>query len=137
MQLALVWLHICGNLVWVGSILAVAVILTSGLGTAKSRGEVGVRVYRLLAVPAFVLSFTAGAVRLLLDTSYYLTQHHWMHAKLLFAFAAIGLHHVVGGRAKKLARESVQDAGPTAILSVAFVASAVIAAFFAIFKLPD
>jgi protoporphyrinogen IX oxidase len=135
--LGLVWLHLSGHVVWVGSILAVAVVLTSGSGTAQSRGEIGLRVYRLLSVPAFVLSFTAGAVRLLLDVSYYFSQHHWMHGKLVFAFAAIGLHHVIGARAKKLAAGTVQDAGPTAILSLAFVASAVIAAFFAIFKLPD
>src|SRR5262245_49017800 len=110
MQLALVWLHVSGNVVWIGSILAVAVALTSGSGTAKSRGEIGLRIYRLLSVPAFVLAFTTGTVHLLLDVSYYLSQHHWMHGKLLFAFAAIGLHHVIGARAKKLAAGSVQDA---------------------------
>jgi len=136
-QNALIWLHVSGNLVWIGSILAVAAVLTAPLGEARVRGEVGERVYKLLAVPSFVLSFVCGTARLLMDTRYYLVEHHWMHGKLLFALAVIGIHHVIGGRAKKLARGTVQDAGPTAMMSAIFAASAVIAAFFAIFKVPN
>ena len=136
-QYALIWLHVSGNLVWIGSILAVAAVLTAGAGDARVRGQVGERVYRLLAVPSFVLSFVCGTGRLLMDTRYYLVEHHWMHGKLLFALAAIGIHHVIGARAKKLSRGTVQDAGPTAMMGAIFVASAVIAAFFAIFKVPN
>jgi putative membrane protein len=136
-QYALVWLHIVGNLVWIGSILAVAVAITGKSGDARVRGELGLRIYRTLSVPAFVLSFVAGAVRLLMDTKFYLSEHHWMHGKLLFAVAVIGIHHVIGGRAKKLARGTVQDAGPTATMALVFLVSAIIAAFFAIFRVPN
>ncbi|MDC0739780.1 CopD family protein [Polyangium mundeleinium] len=136
-QIALVWLHVSGNLVWIGSILAVAFALTAGGTDPKVRGVLGERIYRLLSVPAFVLSFVTGVARLLMDTRYYLVEHHWMHGKLLFALVIIGIHHVIGGRAKKLARGTVQDAGPTAMMAMILAASAVIAAFFAIFKLPN
>lgn len=137
LDLALIWLHVTGNVVWIGSILAVAAILTASVADAKARGELGQRVYVHVAVPAFVLSFVAGTARLLLDPRYYLVSHHWMHGKLLFALAVIALHHIIGARARKLARGTVQDAGPTAIMAAVLAVSAVVAVFFAIFKLPD
>ena len=136
-HLTLVWLHIVGNIVWIGSILAVAAAITGKGGDAKVRGELGLRIYRLLSVPAFVLSFFAGTARLLMDTKYYLSEHHWMHGKLLFALVVIGIHHVVGGRAKKLARGTVQDAGATATMAVVLLVSAIVAAFFVIFRVPN
>ena len=136
LQRALIWLHITGNVVWIGSILAVATIITANAGEPKLRGELARRVYGLLAVPSFVLSFVAGTARLLLDTRYYLVEHHWMHGKLLFAVVAIGVHHVIGARAKKLSLGSVQNAGPTAIMAAVLAVSAVIAAFFAVVQPP-
>jgi protoporphyrinogen IX oxidase len=108
----LLWLHVLGNIVWIGSILAVSVV--------------------------FLVSFVCGAIRLGLAPRYYLVEHHWMHPKLTFAVVVIGLHHVIGARAKKLARGTVQDSGPTAILAIVLLVSAAAAAFFAIFssKLP-
>ncbi|UQA61693.1 CopD family protein [Polyangium aurulentum] len=137
LSVALIWLHISGNVVWIGSILAVAAIITAKSVDPKIRGELALRVYSFLSVPAFVLGFVGGTARLLLDPRYYLVEHHWMHGKLLFAITVIGLHHVIGARAKKLARGTVQDSGPTAIMGTILAVSAVVAAFFAIFKLPD
>ena len=134
MDLLLVWLHVVGNLVWIGAILAVGVVILSKVGDAKTRGEIALGIYLRLAVPAFVLSFVCGAGRLLSDPSYYLKQHHWMHGKLVLALIVIALHHVIGGRAKKLARGTVQDAGPAAILSTVLAVAAVGAAFLAIYK---
>ena len=134
MDLLLVWLHVVGNLVWIGAILAVGVVILSKAGDAKTRGEIALGIYLRLAVPAFVLSFACGAGRLLTDLSYYLKQHHWMHGKLVLALIVIALHHVIGGRAKKLARGTVQDAGPAAILSTVLAVAAVGAAFLAIYK---
>lgn len=131
---ALIWLHVLGNLVWIGSILAVSVIILTKGTDPKTRGEFALGVYKRLAVPAFVISFVCGAVRLLLEPRHYLVEHHWMHPKLTFALVVIGLHHVIGGRAKKLASGSVQDGGPTAILAIVLLISAAAAAFFAIFS---
>ncbi len=136
MDLALVWLHVSGNVVWIGSILAVGLVLARGKGEPKLRGEMAYDIYRQLAVPSFVVSFLCGAIRLGLDPSYYLKQHHWMHAKLPLALAVIALHHVIGGRARKMANGAVQEAGPAGILSVVLAIAAVLAAFFVIFKIP-
>jgi putative membrane protein len=137
MDLTLIWLHVVGNIVWIGSILAVSVAILTPTVDPKTRGELATAIYRRLAVPAFVISFVCGAIRLALDTRYYLVEHHWMHGKLTFALIVIGLHHVIGARAKKFARGSVQDSGPTAILAIVLAVSAAAAAFFAIFELPS
>jgi protoporphyrinogen IX oxidase len=134
MDTLLIWLHVVGNLVWIGAILAVGVTILGKAGDAKTRGEIALGIYMRLAVPAFVTSFVFGMARLLSDPSYYLKQHHWMHAKLLLALIVIALHHVIGARAKKLARGTVQDAGPAAILTAVLAVAAVGAAFFAIYK---
>ncbi|HSN99009.1 MAG TPA: CopD family protein, partial [Candidatus Nanopelagicales bacterium] len=129
-------LHVLGNVVWIGAILAVAAVLTGSAADPKTRGELGLRVYNHLAVPAFVLSFVCGATRLALDTSYYLVQNHWMHPKITVALVAIGLHHVLGARAKKMARGAVQGAGQAAILALILALMAAAAAFFVIFRVP-
>jgi protoporphyrinogen IX oxidase len=137
MDIALIWLHVVGNIVWIGAILAVSIAILSPIGDPKIRGELATRIYLRLAVPGFVVSFVCGTVRLALNTHYYLVEHHWMHGKLLFGVTVIGLHHVIGGRAKKLARGTVQDSGPTAILTIVLAVSAAAAAFFAVAKLPN
>jgi putative membrane protein len=136
MDLALIWLHVSGNIVWIGSILAVGVVLL-GKGDPKARGEIAVDLYRRLAVPAFVVSFVCGAVRLGLDPKLYLKTTHWMHAKLPLALAVIALHHVIGARARKMAQGTVQEPGSTGMLTAILAIAAIGAAFFAIFKLPN
>lgn len=132
----LIWLHVTANVIWIGSILAVGVLLTGAAGDPKLRGELGLRVYQRLATPAFSASFVFGVTALAMNTSYYLVQHHWMHPKLTVALGVIALHHVIGAKAKKLARGTVQEAGATAILSAVLAVMAAAAAFFAIFEIP-
>jgi putative membrane protein len=136
MDLALIWLHVVGNIVWIGSILAVSRVIQSSTADAKTRGALALELYKKLAVPAFILSFVCGGIRLGLDPALYFKQSHWMHAKLPLALGVIGIHHVIGARAKKLSLGTVQDGGPTAILGLVIVALAAGAAFFAIFKVP-
>src|SRR5262245_43739833 len=131
MDLALVWLHVSGNLVWIGAILAVGATILSNAADPRARGAIALGIYQRLAVPAFVVSFVCGAVRLGLDPAHYLKHHHWMHAKLPLALVVIGLHHVLGARARKLSRGTVQDVGPTAILSAVIAVAAASAAFVA------
>jgi putative membrane protein len=59
-----------------------------------------------------------------------------MHPKLTVALIVIALHHVIGGRAKKMALGTVQAPGPAGILSAVLAVAAIGAAFFAIFKIP-
>jgi putative membrane protein len=136
METALTWLHVSGNIVWIGAILAVGAVMTSQLSDSKTRGALALQIYKSLAVPAFVVSFGFGAVRLFMDTSYYLKEHHWMHGKLGLAVGVIAIHHVLGGRAKRMAAGTVTTAGPTGALTVALGVLAVLATFSAVMKLP-
>lgn len=137
MALVLLWLHMLGNVFWIGAILAVGVAMEPPLGDARVRGQLALKIYQRVAVPGFLLSFTCGAMRLALAPRCYLVEHHWMHGKLFFALGVIALHHVIGARAKRLSLGKVPDAGPTAKFSVALAVAAAGAAFFAVFKLPN
>jgi putative membrane protein len=135
-DLTLVWLHVTGNLFWIGAIVAVAIVILADKGDAKLRGELAHKIYLRAAVPAFVVSFFAGAIRLMMDASLYMKQP-WMHAKLLFVLIVIGLHHVIGARAKKLANGDVDSAGPTKTLAIVLAVCAALAAFFVVTKMPE
>lgn len=134
LALLLVFLHVSANVVWIGSILAVAVILGSGEGSPKTRGALGVAVYRRLATPAFIVSFTAGAARLAMSTEYYFSATKFMHGKLFLALVVIGLHHAIGARAKKLSAGTTTEAGGVVGLAIGLLIAAIGAVFFVVLK---
>ncbi|MBI4953870.1 MAG: hypothetical protein HY908_17735 [Myxococcales bacterium] len=136
-MIALIWLHVVGLVLWIGSIVAVGVLLASRHGEPRTRGALGYEIYLWLSVPAFVLAFGAGFGRLLSDTTLYFKQTHFMHGKLAVALVAIALHHVLGARAKKMARGTAEGAGPALPLALAIAACAVVAALFVVFRIPD
>jgi putative membrane protein len=117
-------LHIAANMLWIGSIVAV------GLLTEKS-GEQARTIYLRLAMPAFIASFTFGAIRVALDPSYYL-HLHWFHAKLTAALVVIALHHVIGARAKKAG--SMQGGRNSAILAVGLFVFALAVVFLVTYR---
>ena len=125
------------NLVWIGSAVAMGLVMASKDGDPKLRGALARRIYTRAAMPAFVVSFVAALLRTGMDLKYYFVQHHWMHGKLLFALAAIAIHHILGARARKMEAGSMQEAGPSAMLTIVFAVSAIIAAFFVILRFPD
>jgi protoporphyrinogen IX oxidase len=134
-DLALIGLHVIGNVFWIGSIIAVALILLADKPDAKARGALAQMLYLRLAAPAFVLSFVAGFARFIMDVGNY-GKAPWMHIKLTFALAAIALHHVIGARAKKMANGDVSDAGPTKGLMIGLAVCAAVAVFMVIMKVP-
>lgn len=115
----LVVVHVAANLVWIGSITSVGFLLSQAASRAdgKSIAEVALALYRRLAVPAFLASFVFGVLRSSTDLSYYL-HLHWFHGKLTAAFLVIGLHHVIGAKARKAAAGSMQAGRNGAILSI-------------------
>jgi protoporphyrinogen IX oxidase len=125
--------HVTANVFWLGAIVAVAIVLLSDSGDAKTRGSIAQRVYTRVAVPGFVLSFLMGVGRLSMDASIYMKQG-WFHAKLLFVLIVIGLHHVIGARAKKMANGDVDDAGPTKGLAIGLTICGALAAFVAVWR---
>lgn len=130
-DLAVLVLHMAGNVVWVGALLGVVALLWGGGGEAG--GKAALRVYRLVAVPGFLVSFCFGVGRLLLDWKYYLVTTHYMHAKLVLVVVAIGLHHVVGAGAKR-ASGGAQVGGGRLAAGVGFGLACLGALFLAVVK---
>lgn len=126
--------HVSANLLWIGSIVAVGLLLAKGPGDARMRGEAGRLVYRTLSIPAFVISFVLGFVKLAEDPTFYLRTTHFMHLKLTLAFVVIAIHHVLGARARKMAEGKAEDGGPAWLLSLALLAAATGAAIVAVLK---
>jgi putative membrane protein len=109
--LALLAAHVLANVVWIGALLSVA-LLTARAPFLADSAEVGTlarRIYWRLAVPGFLASFGAGIARIVMAPQAY-AHMPWMHAKLGLAFVIIVLHHVIGGRARRVARGN-SDAG--------------------------
>jgi putative membrane protein len=130
----LIALHVTANVVWIGSILAVGRVIESSEGDAKIRGALALQIYRGLSTPAFAVSFLAGVARLVQNLDYYFVATHFMHAKLLAAFAVIGLHHVMGARAKKVAGGTAAAASAVPALTIGILVGAGLAVFLAVLK---
>lgn len=136
-ELLLVWAHVGANLIWIGSAISMGLLMAAKEGDPKVRGALARRIYRQAAMPAFAISFAAGVIRTGMDMGYYFKQHHWMHGKLLFALVVIAIHHVLGARARKMEAGSMQEAGPSGMLTLVLAVSAIIAAFFVVLRFPN
>jgi protoporphyrinogen IX oxidase len=130
----LVAFHVAANLVWIGSIMSVAVALVSRAGEGRVAAQIAYEVYRKLAIPAFVISFITALTRLLASIDLYFDETKYMHGKLLFAALAIGLHHVIGARAKAVATGRSSAPGPVGVYAVLLLICAVAATLFVILK---
>lgn len=130
----LVATHVAANLVWIGSILSVALALVSRAADGRAAAQIAYELYRRLALPAFVISFVSALTRLLLSTQLYFAETRYMHVKLLFAVLVIALHHVIGARAKAVSTGRRSSPGPVGVLALLLSISAVAATFFVILK---
>jgi putative membrane protein len=130
--LALRTLHVCANLLWIGSIVATAFVLRASSAAVLDRGRIALTLYRTVATPAFGISFLAAITLLVLQPGYYLVQSHWMHAKLPLALGVIVLHHWFGLKAKRMARNS--GSPPSALPATLLVVGAMGAAALALLK---
>jgi protoporphyrinogen IX oxidase len=130
----LVAAHVAANLVWIGSILSVALVLVSRVGEGRVAAQIAYELYRKLAIPAFVVSFVAALTRLLLSLDLYFVETKYMHGKLGFALIVIGLHHLIGARAKAVASGRRSAPGPVGVWALALFVSAVAATLFVILK---
>jgi putative membrane protein len=118
MDTLIVALHVMSNLVWIGSIASVGWLTAAASRqedpvVRKVVAELGYRLYKRAAVPAFLASF---------------------HGKLTFALAVIALHHIIGAKARKTAAGSRQSGENSAILVGALLVGAFASVVFALFK---
>lgn len=130
----LVAAHVAANLVWIGAILSVALALGSRSVEGRAGAQIAYELYRKLAMPAFIVSFVCALTRLLLSTELYFVETKYMHGKLLFAVIVIGLHHVIGARAKAVSTGRRSSPGPVGVLALLLLISAVAATLFVILK---
>jgi putative membrane protein len=130
----LVATHVAANLVWIGSILGVALTLGSRAADGRAAAQIAYELYRRLALPAFVVSFVSALTRLLLSTDLYFSETKYMHGKLLFAVIVIVLHHLIGARAKGVSTGRRSSPGPVGVMALLLSISAVAATFFVILK---
>jgi len=133
----LVVLHVAFDTIWIGSLLAVvALLVRPALAREQTQAgrEAAAYVYVRIANPAFMAAFAFGAVRLLLDVRAYFVLSHFMHAKLTAALVVIGLHHVIGARAKRLAQTPEAPSGAVRVLGFVLVGAAVLTIYFAVVK---
>jgi len=132
---ALLAAHVVANLVWVGAILAASLLLAGSpfMADPSEPGALARRVYTRLATPAFFLSFAAGVGRIALFPAAY-AHLPWMHVKLTLALAVIALHHVIGARAKRVARGQTAAARSAALLGSLFFLFAAAAAVLGVAK---
>ena len=109
--------HVVANVVWIGSILSVALLVAGApfMADPADAGRLGRRIYLRLAVPAFLVSFACGAARLQASPQAYLHMP-WLHAKLAAAVLVIALHHAIGGRARRVADGKTEAAGGAGFL---------------------
>lgn len=130
----LITAHVIGDLLWIGSICATALILGDSAADPKERGRIAYRVYQRLANPGFILAFLTGLTQLVMNTQHYFVATKFMHGKLLFAFIVIGLHHVIGARAKRMSQGKVDDPGPAPAMGWGVLVLAALTAVFAVLK---
>lgn len=128
------YLHVLCNLVWIGSILSVAVALVAGKDSPETAGKIARAIYQRASAPAFGLSFVTAVALLVMHWKLYMVVTHWMHAKLTAALVVIAIHHVIGARAKALASGKKKDPGPVGVLGVVLFVAAAGAAFLAVAK---
>jgi putative membrane protein len=142
----LVALHVMANLVWIGSIASVGwLVAAAAKSTDRSSAVLARGLYLRVAMPAFLVSFLAGVLRVVLDPAYYM-HLHWFHGKVTFALVVIALHHIIGARSRKLAvaaalpastenpSGSMQVGKSGGILAGALLAFAFLTVVFVIFK---
>jgi putative membrane protein len=143
LDLFIITVHVLAVVVWIGSLVGIGLVATAE-GDAKIRGTLARRIYQKAAVPAFVIAFGAGLFRLLRGWNEgYLSafgtwmngysKSPWMHAKLTMALVIIALHHVVGGRTRKMANDGA-TAGPIGVMTWIITACAAAAVFFVIVR---
>jgi protoporphyrinogen IX oxidase len=130
----LVWIHVCANVLWIGSIVAVAYFAATRIGEVGSRTALALRFYKSVATPAFIVSFISGGVVLASNLQLYFVVDKWMHGKLFFAFVVIVIHHIIGGRVRRASEGAHELTGPLKKIAGLLAAAAFATVFFAILR---
>lgn len=134
LYITILFIHVTANVVWIGSILAVATIVTSAYGDSNVRGRIALDVYKKLSVPSFIAAFVTGLVRLLATPHYYFVDTKFMHGKLLLVAIVIAVHHIIGARAKRLSAGTTDATTSVGTLAAVLLLAAAGAVFLVLAK---
>jgi putative membrane protein len=126
----LVAAHVLANVVWIGALLSVATLISRArfMADPSELGSLARRVHWQLAVPGFLASVGVGVWRIVLAPETY-AHLPWFHVKIGLAFVVVVLHHVIGGRARRLAdgqAKAARGIGAVAVLTLLCAAGAVL-----------
>jgi uncharacterized membrane protein len=97
----LVTLHVLSTLIWVGAGAAIGWLLR-GQADEKLAAKLARDVFSKVANPAFLVAFLAGFAAFFVNLASY-RQSHWLHAKVTFGFIAMGVFHMLGAHARRVA----------------------------------
>lgn len=128
LALPIIALHVVAVVIWIGGLVACAVVATSKTGDEKTRGAIARLVYRRLAAPGFGLALLLGLARLVpgwksatVDANGIVAGGYakapWMHVKLTLVVVIIVLDQLVGARIRKMERDGA-NAGPIGMLAL-------------------
>jgi putative membrane protein len=116
--------HVFGLVFWVSGLLVTSMALTRHTQEASAEARQALarleRIFlRGLADIGALLTIVAGISLITTNSSYYLTAP-WLHIKLTFVALLIGLHGIVGVRAKRFGAGTIQlQLGEARLLVVA------------------
>jgi putative membrane protein len=104
--------HVFGLVFWVSGLLVTSMALTRHTQEASAEARQALarleRIFlRGLADIGALLTIVAGISLITTNSSYYLTAP-WLHMKLTFVALLIGLHGIVGVRAKRFGAGTIQ-----------------------------
>jgi len=130
----LLFLHVFANLLWVGGLLGMGLVLSGSGVSPRERGSLALRLYFTLAVPGMLLSLAAGGARLVMGYQLFFVVTHFMHGKLLAGLVLLALHHLLGGRAKRMAAGRSESAVGVKLMTVGVALAAAAASILAVLK---
>ena len=129
--------HLFFDMLWVGSTLAMAVLLLGPNKTAeagRAKGDAALLIYQKIANPSFTGAFLLGCMLLYQRPAYYFMQTKFMHGKLLFAVLVITLTHILGAKAKKQSESGMEKRAPVRILLALLLVGALLTSYFGLVK---
>ena len=104
--------HILGFVLWVSGLLMACGTLMSHAEESSSEARLALarlerRWLRTMAYPGALLAILAGAA-LITTNSHYYFHAHWLALKMVFVLGLIGMHGMIGVRAKRFAEGRIQ-----------------------------
>ncbi len=120
--------HVLGFTLWIGGLLAAAVVLAQSaaadLGARASVAQPARKLMRVLADPGAALAILAGVWLLSSDASGYFALR-WFQTKLVVVVGLLAMHGVIAVRAKRAAAGGEMTAGQAWGLFFSVLAAAV------------